>query len=130
MISWGVHPGVFAAIAVVLIGGVAFGYLGIIKPTREKALAKQIEAQKLAEQKAEEKRRLEEQMAARLEEERQAAEEARQAAEEAKRKAALAEKAAAENKVRVKRVIVRKKSRSSGSSDKDSDDPLLGLEGL
>ena len=142
----GVHPGLLAAVAVLAIGGGAYGYYGVYIPQQNAAAAKQAEVERLARETAIEKQRVaDEAEQLRIETERKLAA-ARKEAEEAKQASAAAaekERIRRENDAIAARANAEKSSSSSARkpsgkkpetggkpSRSDGDDPLAGLDGI
>jgi hypothetical protein len=135
-----------AAVALLAIGGAAYGYFGVYVPSQRAAAAEQARAERDAREAAAEKQRLAEQAA----EERSAAaqklEEARRQTDEARRAAAqqaaqaprpVADdgNASASTKVHRSQVATPKHSEGAAAAapakpSRGGDDPLAGLDGL
>jgi len=138
----GVHPGILAAVAVLALGGAAYGYFGIYEPAQRTAAAKQAEVERLAREAAAEKQRLADAVEQqRLDAERKlaeanaAAEKARQDAERAEQGRLAAAKRAAEDadkepSARAHRPAKKPSEGRSKASSNDGDDPLAGLDGI
>jgi ATPase subunit of ABC transporter with duplicated ATPase domains len=137
----GVHPAVLAAVALIAVGGAAYGYFGVFEPARREAAERQALAERQAHEAAAERQRIAHDAAdARAESERtrSQANDRIKAMEDANEKerakaaqaAAAAAAAAAANTARP--APSRGPGKPAGTAKKkgNEDDPLLGLDGI